>query len=99
MSSATLAGSEGGRRGLLCAGCESVVSWEWLDRNPAVANSLLAGVRRRDPEGFAAFCARVVLAKIEYRDRAQGRRPRHADRPGDSGGTLAAVRERFGGGN
>lgn len=48
----------------MCAACESVVPWDWLDENPAVANWLLAAERRRDPEGFAEFCAGVVLAKI-----------------------------------
>ena len=65
-----------------------------------MANSLMAGVRRRDPEGFAAFCAGLVLAKVEYWDaKAEGRRPRRADRAGDSQRALAAVRESFGGGN
>ena len=85
---------------MLCAACESVVSWEWLDGNPAVANSLMAGVRRRDPGGFAAFCAGVVLAKVEHWDaKAEGRRPRHGERAGDFDRAVAAWRDRFGGGN
>ena len=65
-----------------------------------MANSLLAGVRRRDPEGFAAFCAGVVLAKVDHWDaKAEGRRPRLADRARDSDRALAVVRDRFGGGN
>ena len=85
---------------MLCAACGSVVSWEWLDENPAVANSLMAGVRRRDPEGFAAFCAGVALAKVEHWDaKVEDRRPRHAARASDYDRALAAVRERFGGGN
>ena len=65
-----------------------------------MANSLVAGVRRRDPEGFAAFCAGLVLAKVEYWEaKAEGRRPHHADRVRESDKALAAVRERFGGGN
>ena len=85
---------------MLCAACESVVSWEWLDENPAVADSLVAGVRRRDPEGFTTFCAGVVLAKVEYWDaKAEGRRPRHGERAADRDGAVALVRERFGGGN
>ena len=85
---------------MACAACGSVVSWDWLDANPAVANSLVAGVRRRDPEGFAAFCAGVVMAKVEHWDaKAEGRGPRHADRAGDSDRAVAEVRERFGGGN
>lgn len=84
----------------MCTACGSVVSWEWLDGNPAVANSLIAGMRKRDPEGFLAFCAGVVVAKVEDRDaKVEGRRPRHADRAGDYDLALAAVRERFGGGN
>lgn len=64
----------------MCAACESVVSWNWLDRNPGVASSLLAAERRRDPEGFAEFCAGVVVAKIEYWN-VQGGRPMAARRP------------------
>ena len=89
-----------GDAGLLCVACESLVSWEWLDRNPAVANSLMADLRRRDPGGFAAFCAGVVLAKVDYWDaKAEGRHPRHGERGGDSDRALAAVRDTFGGGN
>ena len=74
-----------------CAACESVVSWDWLDRNPAVANSLLAAERRRDPGGFTEFCAGVVLAKIEYWGTLGGRpmaarRPRRGKRSAQPGG-------------
>jgi len=76
---------------LVCAACESVVSWDWLDANPAEATSLLAAERRRDPEGFVEFCAGVVLAKIEYWDTLGGRpvaarRPRRGKRSARPGG-------------
>lgn len=79
--------------------CASVVSWEWLDGNPAVANALMVGGRRRDPEGFAAFCAGVILAKVAHWDAKAEGRPRHGERAADSDRVAAAVRDRFGGGN
>ena len=57
-----------------------MVSWDWLDENPAVANWLLAAERRRDPEGFAEFCAGLVVAKLEYLNVQDGR-PMAARRP------------------
>lgn len=80
-----------GDAGLVCAECESVVPWDWLDENPAVANWLLAAERRRDPEGFVEFCAGVLLAKIEYWDTRGGRpvaarRPRRGKRSARPGG-------------
>ena len=71
-----------------------------VGRESGSGECLMAGVRRRDPDGFTAFCAGVVLAKVEYRDaKAEDRRPRHGERTGDSDRAVAAVRDRFGGGN
>lgn len=65
-----------GDRGVRCAECGWVTTWEWLERYPRGASAVLSAQRRHDPAGFEEWMAAAGIARAEVLTaRREGRAP------------------------